>query len=213
MTPDEIEVFKRQQFGHRLGLGKFPALLIVDFVNGFVDAQLFGGGNIAAAAANTAPLLQAFRTAGCPIVFSRIIYAEDGSDATVHCLKVPRLKSLTKSNPASQIIDELAPAPGEIVLDKRLPSVFFETGLHGLLNGRGVDTIVVTGCTTSGCVRATVLDGLCHGFRPIVPSDCVGDRALSPHEASLFDLSQKYADVVSSEDVLTFLSQRNFVAA
>jgi maleamate amidohydrolase len=212
MTPDEIEVFKRQQFGHKLGLGRFPALLIVDFVNGFVDPQLFGGGNIAAAAASTVPLLRAFRAAGCPVVFSRIIYAEDGSDATVHCLKVPRLKSLTKGNPASQIIDELAPIPGEIILDKRLPSVFFETGLHGLLNGRGVDTIVVTGCTTSGCVRATVLDGLCHGFRPIVPSDCVGDRARSPHDASLFDLSQKYADVVDSEEVLAFLSQRSVAA-
>jgi maleamate amidohydrolase len=213
MAPDEIEIFKRQQFGHKLGLGRSPALLVVDFVNGFVDPHLFGGGNIAAAAASTLPVLQAFRAAKCPVVFSRIIYAEDGSDATVHCLKVPRLKSLTRSNPASQIIDELAPLPGEIVVDKRLPSVFFETGLHGLLSGRGVDTIVVTGCTTSGCVRATVLDGLCHGFRPIVPADCVGDRAQSPHEASLFDLSQKYADVVHSQDVTAFLSQLKSAAA
>lgn len=207
MSPDEIEVFRRQQFGQELGFGERPALLVVDFVNAFADPDAFGGGNIRPAIKATEPLLAAFRQAGFPIAFTRIVYAEDGSDATVHCLKVPRLKRLTAGNPASQIVPELAPRAGEIVVHKRLPSGFFETGLHGILLARRADTIVVVGCTTSGCVRATVLDGLCHGFRPIVPEDCVGDRALSAHNASLFDLGQKYADVSTGERVLQRLEQ------
>lgn len=206
MSPEEIAVFERQQFGQRLGFGRKPALLIVDFVNGFADPSQFGGGNIEPAIAATLPLLTAFRAASLPVVFSRIIYAADGSDATVHCLKVPRLKTLTRENPASQIVPSLAPRPGEIVVDKRLPSAFFETGLHGLLVRRAVDTLVVAGCTTSGCVRASVLDGLCHGFRPIIPIECVGDRSVSAHSASLFDMDKKYADVVSSHEILSRLS-------
>lgn len=212
MTPQEADVYVRQRFGQKLGFGSHPALLIVDFVKAFVDPSQFGGGNIPEAVEATVPLLAMFRERRLPVVFTRVIYAEDGSDGTVHCLKVPRLKTLTRSNPESDVVSSLAPQSGEIVIDKRLPSAFFESGLHGILHGKGVDTIVVAGCTTSGCVRASVLDGLCHGFRPIVPRECVGDRALSPHEANLFDLGQKYADVMSVADVIAHL-QKIAVAA
>ena len=190
-------VFDRQHFGARMGMGKRPGLLIVDFTVGFNDPDAFGGGNISAAVDNTVELLDFARSLGIPVAHTKIVYADDGSDAGVHCLKVPRLKSLTDSNPLSDFVPMLKPRPGEIIIRKRLPSAFFGTDLSGILLAKGLDTLFIAGCTTSGCVRASTLDAMCHGFRPMVISDCVGDRAIGPHEASLFDLDKKYADVIS----------------
>ena len=122
------------------------------------------------------------------------------------CMKVPSLKGLTEDAPDSQIVDELAPQPGEIVIRKRVPSAFFGTDLAPAFAKMRVDTVMVAGCTTSGCVRASVLDAMCHGFRPVVISDCVGDRALGPHEANLFDMGQKYADIITSAEAIAALS-------
>lgn len=203
MTDDDI--FKRQKFGQRMGFGKRPGLLIIDFTVGFNDPDAFGGGNISAAIARTVELLAIGRRLGLPIAHTRIVYADDGSDAGIHSLKVPKLKVLTETSPLGQFVPELTPLPGEIVVRKRLPSAFFETGLHGILHARDVDTLIIAGCTTSGCVRASTLDAMCHGFRPIVARDCVGDRALGPHEASLFDLDKKYADVMLLDDIIPHL--------
>jgi maleamate amidohydrolase len=171
------DVYSRQTFGRSLGFGKRPALLIVDFVNGFLDPQHFGGGNISDAARMTVPLLAAARSAGVPVVFTRIVYAEDGSDAGVWCEKVPRLRILTESSPASQVIIELKPRPSEHVIRKTQASAFFGTDLAAYLVDRSVDTLIIAGCTTSGCVRASVVDAISHNLRPIVVADCVGDRA------------------------------------
>lgn len=205
MTPEDAEIYSRQQFGQKLGFGSNPALLIVDFVKAFVDPDQFGGGNIPQAVEATVPLLNLFRDRDWSVIFTRVIYAEDAADATVHCIKVPRLKSLTRSNPQSEVVSDLAPMRGELIVDKRLPSAFFETGLHGVLHGKRVDTIVVAGCTTSGCVRASTLDALCHGFRPIIPRECVGDRSVRAHNSNLFDLGQKYADVLPLSEVEAYL--------
>jgi maleamate amidohydrolase len=188
-----------------MGFGKRPGLLIIDFTVGFNDPDAFGGGNISAAIARTVELLAIGRRLGLPIAHTRIVYADDGSDAGIHSLKVPKLKVLTETSPLGQFVPELTPLPGEIVVRKRLPSAFFETGLHGILHARDVDTLIIAGCTTSGCVRASTLDAMCHGFRPIVARDCVGDRALGPHEASLFDLDKKYADVMLLDDIIPHL--------
>jgi maleamate amidohydrolase len=205
-------IFRKQHFGGRVGFGASPALLIVDFTIGFADPDLFGGGNIRQAIRETVPLLAAARALSMPVAHSRIVYAEDGSDANVHTRKVPKLLQLTESNPASHFVPELEPVSGEIVVRKKLPSAFFATDLIGILNARSVDTLIVAGCTTSGCVRASALDAMCHGLRTIVVSDCVGDRAEGPHAASLFDLDKKYADVMSSVDVVSEI-QRNKRAA
>lgn len=194
----EASIYERQGFGGRMGFGKSPALLIVDFTLGFTDPSSFGGGNIVQALCNTIPLLERARAARIPIVFTKIMYAEDGSDAGIHCLKSRHLKSLTASNPLTEFHPDVMPKDGEIALTKRLPSAFFETGLAGMLTARGVDTVVIAGCTTSGCVRASTLDAMCFGFRPMVVRDCVGDRAIGPHESNLFDLGQKYADIIES---------------
>ena len=125
----------------------------------------------------------------------------------MHCLKVPRLLTLTDSNPASDFVPDLMPVKGEIVIRKRLPSAFFGTDLAGMLMAKGVDTLIIAGCTTSGCVRASTLDAMCHGFRPMVVSDCVGDRAEGPHKASLFDLGKKYADVMTRAEAFAQLDK------
>ena len=205
--PADLDIYKAQGFGNRSGFGRAPALLIVDFTNGFNDPAQFGGGNISAAIEKTAGLLAHARVAKIPVVFTRVVYADDGSDAGVFCLKAPALRGLTESAPASQIVPELAPAPGDYIIRKTQPSAFFDTGLAGWLAGKGVDTIIVTGCTTSGCVRASVIDSMSHNFQTIVATDGVGDRAMGPHEASLFDMGQKYADLHSCEEIAARLRE------
>ena len=203
----ENDIYRSQGFGQRLTLGRNPALLIVDFVNGFVDPAILGGGNISSAAERTVKVLERWRSGGAPIVFTRIVYADDGSNAGVWCEKVPALKRLTEHAAESQVVDILKPAEGELVIRKTQASAFFATELASILTFWGVDTIAVVGCTTSGCVRASVVDAISHNFRPVVIADCVGDRALGPHEANLFDIGQKYADLIEAADLDRVLSK------
>ena len=203
MTEPTQAVYERQGFGQSLGIQGRIGLLIVDFVNGFADPAVFGGGNIPAAIARTVTVLEEARKRGWPVAHSRIVYADDGADATVFSIKVPGMLTLTEDAPASAIVPELTPAAGELVVRKTNPSAFFGTGLAPWLTRMGVETLLGAGCTTSGCVRASVVDAMGHGFRPVVLSDCVGDRAIAPHEANLFDIAQKYGDVVPAGRVLT----------
>lgn len=204
----DTDVYRQQGFDGRLAISGGIGLLIVDFVNGFADPAVFGGGNIAPAIAATVPVLARARAEGWPVVHTRIVFAEDGSDATVFCRKVPGMLRLTEQVPESAIVPELAPAPGEFVVRKRQPSAFSGTGLAAWLAERGVRSLVVCGCVTSGCIRASVLDAMQEGFLPFVLSDCVGDRALGPHEANLFDMQQKYAEVMPRDDFFAALSAR-----
>jgi len=199
---DEKDIYRKQGFAQSVGLGAQPALVIVDFVVGFTDPAHFGGGNIGPAIDKTVALLAQVRKLGWPVAHTRVVYAEDGGDAGAFTAKVPSLLKLTETSPLSHIVTELTPIAGEIVIKKRQASAFFGTELAGWLHYRGVDTLLVAGCTTSGCIRATVVDGVSHNFRTVVLTDCVGDRALGPHEANLFDMGQKYADLRSSDEVL-----------
>ncbi|MFC3678026.1 N-carbamoylsarcosine amidohydrolase [Ferrovibrio xuzhouensis] len=198
----DVEVYQRQGFGNALGLSGRPGLLIIDFVNGFSDPAVFGGGNIPAAIAATIPFLAWAREHKLPVAHTRIVYADDGSDGNVFSLKIPGMQTLVERGETSQIVPELAPVTGEMVVRKTLPSGFFGTNLAAWLTQRSVQTLLVAGCTTSGCVRASVVDAMSYGFRPVVLTDCVGDRAKGPHEANLFDMQQKYADLMSSRDVM-----------
>ncbi len=203
----DLDIYRAQGFGNKSGFGERPGLLIVDFVNGFADPAQFGGGNIADAVANTRVLLAEAREQQIPIAFTRVVYADDGSDAGVFCLKAPNLVTLTEQSPASQVVAELEPRDGEYVFTKTQPSAFFGTNLTAWLISKKVDTVLVTGCTTSGCVRASVIDSMSNNFRTIVVSDCVGDRALGPHEANLFDMEQKYADLMTAAEVAAALER------
>lgn len=204
----ELDVYRRQNFGNPIGFGRRAALLVVDFTVGFNDPALFGGGNIDAAVRRTVGLLGCFRGRGLPVAFTRVVYAEDGSDGGVFATKQPRLLILTESHPAGQIVPELAPRAGELVVRKNQASAFFGTNLAPWLVQQGADTVVVAGCTTSGCVRASVVDAISYNFRPIVARDCVGDRAAGPHEANLFDMQQKYADVLERDAIIAALEAR-----
>mgnify|MGYP001097891584 CR=1 FL=1 len=194
---NDVHIYERQGFGGLLELKGPVGLLIIDFVNGFADPDIFGGGNIGEAIANTVPLLEQARKRGWVVAHSRIVYADDGSDNNVFSLKVPGMLTLKEHEHRSAIVPELKPEAGELVLRKTVPSAFFGTPLAAWLTQRGVQTLVVAGATTSGCVRASVVDAMQYGFRPLVVSDCVGDRALAPHEANLFDMQQKYAIVLT----------------
>ena len=204
---NEVDIYERQGFGNQSGFGKQPALLIVDFVNAFANPDEFGGGNIGEVITKTKVLLTKSRLAEIPIAFTRVIYAEDGSDAGVFCLKAPGLLKLTEVSQGSQVVDDLAPGIGEYIVRKTQPSAFFGTSLASWLHARLVDTLLVTGCTTSGCIRASVVDAMSYNFRTVVVTDCVGDRAIAPHDANLFDMEQKYADLMTSEEVIEKLSQ------
>lgn len=204
----DTAIYQQQNFGNRIGFGRRSALLIVDFTVGFNDPKLFGGGNIDPAIKRTMGLLEFFRRRKLPIVFTRVVYADDGSNAGVFCMKAPNLRMLTESHPAAQIVPELEPARGESIVRKTEPSAFFGTGLAPWLVQQGADTVVVAGCTTSGCVRASVVDAMSHNFRPVVARDCVGDRAQGPHEANLFDMGQKYADILDRDEIIAALEKR-----
>jgi maleamate amidohydrolase len=206
MTNETKEAtYARQGFGNTLDIEGTIGLLIIDFVNGFADPAIFGGGNIPDAIAHTVPVLKAARELKWPVAHSRIVYADDDSDANVFSLKVPGMLTLKEHSPASAIVPSLAPEHGELVVRKNVPSAFFGTSLAAWLAMRGVTTLVVAGCVTSGCVRASVVDAMQFGLRPIVLSDCVGDRALAPHDANLFDMAQKYATLMESTELFARL--------
>jgi len=197
--------YKKQGFGNEMGMTGRIALLIVDFVNGFADPEAFGGGNIPDAIERTKTLLATARRLGWKVAHTRIVFADDGADANIFSLKVPTMLGLTETNPASAIVDELSPETGEYVVRKTVPSAFAGTPLAPWLVTHGVQTVVVAGCVTSGCVRASVLDAMQYGFRPVIVSDCVGDRAIGPHEANLFDMAQKCGDVMDLDTLLSRL--------
>ncbi|HEX4411407.1 MAG TPA: isochorismatase family protein [Xanthobacteraceae bacterium] len=202
---DDLAIYRAQGFGNAVGMGARPALCIVDFTNGFVDPAIFGGGNIPAAVANTVGLLAAARRCALPVAFSRVVYADDGSDNCAFVRKVPALATLTEHASAGQIVSEFKPLSSETIIRKTQPSVFFGTDYAEQLRKMNVDTVIITGCTTSGCVRATVVDAMSYDFRTIVASDCVGDRSLQAHDANLFDIAQKYADLMESVAIISAL--------
>jgi len=207
MMHHEAATYERQGFGQALEMIPPFGLLIVDFVNSFADPRVFGGGNIPPAIARTVDLLAHARAHGWPVAHSRIVFADDDSDRNVFGLKVPGMVTLKEHDPASAIVPELAPAAGELVVRKTVPSAFFGTALAPWLTQQGVRTLLVAGAVTSGCVRASVVDAMSWGFRPLVVSDCVGDRAIAPHDASLFDMGQKYATVAPLDEALALTAR------
>ncbi|MBI4537614.1 MAG: isochorismatase family protein [candidate division NC10 bacterium] len=202
---DALTIYRAQQFGNRVGFGERPAVIVVDLTNAGTDPAYLGGGNIGTATEHTATLLPKARAAGCPVIYSIVVYREDLRDAGTFGMKVPSVKVLQEGSKAVEIDSRVALQAGDYLIVKKAPSVFFGTNLNMLLTHLRVDTLIVTGCTTSGCVRATVVDGCSSGYRVIVPRECVGDRAPGPHEANLFDMDQKYADIVATDDVITYL--------
>ena len=194
-------------FHGRAGFGRWPALVVVDVNKGFTDPASPLVCDLDECVAGIARLLEGFRAAGAPVVFTTVEYDEFGKQAAaVFIAKIPALLALAAGSPWIEIDERIAPLPGEAVLKKVFASAFFGTTLASLLASAGCDTVVVTGASTSGCVRATALDALQHGYRVIVPREAVGDRNPAAHEANLYDLDTKYADVVSVDETLAYLA-------
>jgi maleamate amidohydrolase len=190
-------------FDTRMGFGRSAAILVVDFVRAYTEpgSPLYAPA-VAEAIKATAPLLEKARKQHVPIIFTRVLYHPSGFDGGLFVRKVPALRSMVEGNPLADIAPELAAGPDDLVLIKQYASAFFGTSLAATLTAWGIDTLVVTGCSTSGCVRATAVDAMQHGFRPIVPRECVGDRHEAPHEANLFDINAKYGDVLPLAEVM-----------
>src|SRR5262245_426254 len=207
---DKHEVYARARLGERVGYGERPAVLVVDLQIGFTAPEVSPvAGELGAVIAATNRILAAARSVGAPAYFTVIGYdPECPDDAGLWPKKGPYLRTLTLGSDLVKIDPRVERLPSDLVLVKKQASAFFGTHLASMLTGKGIDTVVVTGCTTSGCVRATIVDALGYGFRPIVPLEAVGDRADEPHEASLFDIDAKYGDVVSVDEVLEYLTSR-----
>ena len=203
----DTDIFVKQKFGQPLGFGRRTAVLVIDFQEGFTREDGFGGYNINDAIAQTAKLLAYAREQAMPVSHVYFAAQKGGFDIGTFGEKVPRLRELTEDAPDTQIVPSCRPVDGEYVSRKRHSSAFFGTNYASWLMAEGIDTLLVTGCTTSGCVRASVVDASAHGLRPVVVTDCVGDRAQAPHEQSLFDMGQKYADLMTSADVMAALAK------
>src|SRR5262245_59597070 len=205
----EIEAFWRsvrdKGLGGRTGFGERAALLVVDMSCGFTDANSPLGADVSPAVAEIRRLLAAAREAGVPIVFSTVSYDADLVEAGVWPRKIPGQRVLVEGTRWVEIDPRLGRRPGETLLVKKYASCFFGTPLAAQLTAKGVDTLVVTGVTTSGCVRATAVDGCSAGFRVIVPRQAVADRWGPSHAMSLFDIDMKYGDVVDVDEALAYL--------
>lgn len=195
-------------FDGRLPFGQRPALLLIDLVEAYLQpgSPLYAG--IEAALASAVRVTAAARTAGIPIVFTNVEYQPGGADGGVFYRKVPALKVFDRGSPLGAFPAVLAPQDGDIVITKRYASAFFATHLASTLTALGVDSVLICGTSTSGCVRATALDACQHGFLPFVVRDACGDRHAGPHEANLFDLQAKYAEVVGEAEAIALLDPR-----
>jgi nicotinamidase-related amidase len=184
--------------------------LVIDFVKAYTQSEspLYAGPATEDVRRSCEELLAVSRRAGIPILHTNLAYQDGGRDGGVFFRKVPALKVFERSarSPLGEFAQGVGPERGEVVITKQYASAFFGTTLAATLTALGVDTLLIAGMSTSGCVRATAVDAVQHGFIPLVVRDAVGDRANGPHEANLFDLQTKYAEVVTLERVRTYLA-------
>ncbi len=202
------EIYERAEINGRLGFGRQLALVVVDFTYGFTDPGSPLGSDMTPEVTAAASLVSDCRTAGLPIFFTIHGYRPDLADVGVWGDKYPGLRHLRLGSRWTQLDERLGVQEEDVVIVKQYPSAFFGSILNTHLNARRVDSIVIAGATTSGCVRATAVDAIQYGFRAFVAEDCVADRAVAPHKANLFDLSTKYVDVGPSAVVKDELAAR-----
>ena len=199
------EVYAAARLGESVTVGSRPAVLVVDFSCGFTDPECTLGSDMTEAVEATKRLLDAVRAKGLPVVFTTIGFEPSLKDGGLWLQKVPALGDLQIGGKWVEIDPRLEPRDDETIVMKKGASGFFGTNLASILVAQGVDSVVLCGATTSGCIRATAVDLLQYGWPTIVPRECVADRARAPHEANLFDIQAKYADVVPVEDALAYL--------
>jgi len=203
---EDEEFFRQRGFGIRIGFGERPALMVIDMLKGFTDPSMPLGATLDNEIEAQKPLLEVAHERKIPVIFSTVMYEEaDIKDAGIWALKQKGARSLIAGTEAVKVDTRLDMQANDILLVKKYASCFFGTDLVPRLNSRRIDTLIITGCTTSGCVRATAVDAVQNGFRPMVVREAVGDRSKAAHDQSLFDLDAKYADVVSLDETLHYL--------
>jgi maleamate amidohydrolase len=205
MSDETREIYERARLGQSVKLGARPAVLVVDFSRGFTDPESTMGSELTREVEATNRLLAAAREREIPVIFTTIGFEPNLKDGSLWLEKAPGLGELIIGSKWVEIDPRLERRDEETVILKKGASAFFGTNLPSILVSQGVDTIIMCGATTSGCVRATAVDLLQYGYPTLVPRECVGDRAQAPHEANLVDIQAKYADVVSIEDVLAYI--------
>jgi len=198
-------VYEAARLGQAVTMGERPAVLVVDFSCGFTDPECALGSDLTDEVEATRRLLDAARAKGLPVIFTTIGFEPSLRDGGLWLQKVPSLGDLQIGGRWVEIDPRLAPREDETIVLKKGASAFFGTNLTAILVSQWVDSVILCGATTSGCIRATAIDLLQNGFPAVVPRECVGDRAQAPHEANLFDIQAKYADVVSLDDALAYV--------
>jgi maleamate amidohydrolase len=201
------EIYERARLGQSVTLGARPAVLVVDFSRGFTDPQSTLGSDLTPAVEATGRLLAVAREREIPIIFTTIGFESNLKDGSLWLQKMPALAELQIGGKWVEIDPRLERRAEETVILKKGASAFFGTNLPSILVSQNVDTVIMCGATTSGCIRATAIDLLQYGYPTLVPRECVGDRAQGPHEANLVDIQAKYADVVSVEEVQAYIER------
>ncbi|MEL7028891.1 MAG: isochorismatase family protein [Pseudomonadota bacterium] len=207
MAEDLDTDYDKAGFNRSLDYGDRPALIVIDFVMAYLEksSPLYAG--VEDALQSAIRVLAAARDAGAPVIHTNVEFTPGGADGGVFFRKVAALKNLERGSPLGAFAPGLEPGADELVVTKQYASAFFGTSLASTLTAMGVDTVLMAGLSTSGCVRASAVDAVQHGFIPVVIRDAVGDRDPRPHEANLFDLQAKYAEVRSEADVLDYLGR------
>jgi nicotinamidase-related amidase len=213
-SEEMAQFFLERGFGGRVGYGERPAVIVIDYFRAFTDPSQPLGANLDRQLEATHELLSAARAAEVPIFYTVVYYDEkDLRDAGLWIRKMSGSATLRAGTPLVELDPRLERRPDEAIVLKKYASAFFGTDLVSRLTVRGIDTLLLAGCTTSGCVRATAVDGLQNGYHVIVVEETVGDRAEQAHQQSLFDLDAKYADVVSLADSVGYLNGLRAAAA
>ena len=212
MTEDLEENYSKAKYHSPQKYGEKLAVIFVDFANAYFDedSPLFGGEGCQNALDNSKRLLSFCRNhTNIPIVFSEVKYKNGGENGGTFYKKVPALASFDEGKHSQKTHQDLKTINSDIIITKQFPSAFFKTDLETILKQKGVDTLLITGVTTSGCIRATCIDSISSDFVTLVVSDAVGDRAVEPHQANLFDMSAKYADLITTDEAMDLLKRKH----
>lgn len=193
-------------YSNRIGFGKKPALLLIDFVEAYFDPECDLYAGVESELASAIRLVNIARNNNIPVIYTNVVYHPSGFNGGRFFEKAKPLRHMVEGSPLGAWAKGLAPASNELVISKQYPSAFFGTSLSSTLTAAGIDSVILTGLTTSGCVRASCVDACSYGFIPIVVADACGDRHEAPHNANLFDMNAKYADVVSEREVIQYMN-------
>lgn len=208
-TEDDLLANYKKAYDNRVGFGARPALLLIDFCQAYFEPGNALYAEVEDAMASALRVRAAARAARVPVILTNVVYHQSGWNGGRFFEKAMPLRNFTQGNPMAAWGPGLAPFEDELVVSKQYPSAFFGTSLASTLTAAGVDSVILTGLTTSGCVRASCVDAMSHGFRTAVVAEACGDRHAGPHEANLFDMNAKYADVVSEAETIAYLEGLN----